>query len=623
MPGIAGYIGSSAGKVSPKLLSLMAQEMVYAPMQLTDCFEGYAANRQFGVTRVHHGLPDPMPQPIWNEARSMCIIMHGELFGYQLARRTLIEKGHHFRTDSAAEFALHLYEEVGDAFALQLNGSFSIAIWQQPSGELLLVNGRMGLRPLYYAHYNDHFAFSSRMGSLLADPALPREVDPVALTELLSFEYVLGNRTNLRHVHLLPPASILRYVDGQVSIHPYWTLRFGDYYPQMQAEEYVEELIPLLHQAAMRQAPGSLPAGINLSGGLDSRVAIGLLSSQNGSHPLRAYTFGIPGCDDAKIASQLAQVAGVDHAFYELRPDALLDYVDLGVRLTDGMESCVHMHALAHAQRQSKDVSVLYTGYLLDSLLSADSFHSPDIMYEWLAAFDDEHAAQTEFAEINSLFPKHELDDLLDGSLRSAIDVERKESYRTTLFDMKSHLFLDWMNRFDMVQRQRRFTQNGNEMIHAFMNCRTIFCDNDLLDFGLKVPAGLRAGRWVLKQAFQRMHHPLAKVTYDKTGLPMTKCMSELAIRSGRHLRHYLRKFGVHTQTIPAGKPYADYNSWLRGALRSWAESILLDPRTLKRGYFNPEKVRDLVGKHMAGANLSRELGMLLSIELWHRQVID
>lgn len=54
-----------------------------------------------------------------------------------------------------------------------------------------------------------------------------------------------------------------------------------------------------------------------------------------------------------------------------------------------------------------------------------------------------------------------------------------------------------------------------------------------------------------------------------------------------------------------------------------WAESILLDPRTLSRGYFKAERVRELVDKHMVGDNLARELGMLLTIELWHRQVID
>ena len=61
----------------------------------------------------------------------------------------------------------------------------------------------------------------------------------------------------------------------------------------------------------------------------------------------------------------------------------------------------------------------------------------------------------------------------------------------------------------------------------------------------------------------------------------------------------------------------------MRTVLRPWVEDILLDRHTLGRGYFNPDYVRNLVAEHMAGANHARKLGVLLTLELWHRQFID
>ncbi len=74
---------------------------------------------------------------------------------------------------------------------------------------------------------------------------------------------------------------------------------------------------------------------------------------------------------------------------------------------------------------------------------------------------------------------------------------------------------------------------------------------------------------------------------------------------------------------VPQKRPYADYSGWMRTALRPWVEGILLDRHTLERGYFNPDYVRNLVAEHMACANHARRLGVLLTLELWHRLFLD
>jgi asparagine synthase (glutamine-hydrolysing) len=63
---------------------------------------------------------------------------------------------------------------------------------------------------------------------------------------------------------------------------------------------------------------------------------------------------------------------------------------------------------------------------------------------------------------------------------------------------------------------------------------------------------------------------------------------------------------------------------WMRGELRTWAEDLLLSPRALKRGYFQPEALRQVVWAHLDGRqDHSPILWALLWLELWHRELLD
>jgi len=62
----------------------------------------------------------------------------------------------------------------------------------------------------------------------------------------------------------------------------------------------------------------------------------------------------------------------------------------------------------------------------------------------------------------------------------------------------------------------------------------------------------------------------------------------------------------------------------MRTTLRSYIEDVLLDQRTLNRGYLNPAYVQKLVTQHMSGTgDYSRQLGAVLTFELWNRMFVD
>jgi L-malate glycosyltransferase len=63
---------------------------------------------------------------------------------------------------------------------------------------------------------------------------------------------------------------------------------------------------------------------------------------------------------------------------------------------------------------------------------------------------------------------------------------------------------------------------------------------------------------------------------------------------------------------------------WMRTDLKEHLLGILLEPRSLQRGYFNADAVRTLVNEHIEGVrDRSGVLWQLLVFELWHRNFLE
>jgi hypothetical protein len=64
--------------------------------------------------------------------------------------------------------------------------------------------------------------------------------------------------------------------------------------------------------------------------------------------------------------------------------------------------------------------------------------------------------------------------------------------------------------------------------------------------------------------------------------------------------------------------------AWFRGPGREILADVLLSPRSLDRGYFEPATVRPLLEDHMRGpVDHGGRLSALLQLEVWHRYYVD
>src|SRR5215210_6081627 len=108
-------------------------------------------------------------QPIYNEDRTVVVVLNGEIYNFRELRERLSRRGHRFSTNGDTEVIVHLYEEEGVNCVRSLHGMFAFALWDGPRRQLLLARDRVGKKPLFYAQDGGDISFGSELGALMKD----------------------------------------------------------------------------------------------------------------------------------------------------------------------------------------------------------------------------------------------------------------------------------------------------------------------------------------------------------------------------------------------------------------------------------------------------------------------
>ncbi|QDT01678.1 Asparagine synthetase [glutamine-hydrolyzing] 1 [Rubripirellula lacrimiformis] len=270
---------------------------------------------------------DGARQPIANEDGSIRMVFNGEIYNYQTLRRRLQGTGHTFATQGDGESIIHLYEDLGtDCFA-QLNGMFAIAIWDGTRNRMVLARDRIGQKPLYYAVRDGRLVFGSELKCLAEVPGTCTEIDPAAVDEFLTYQYIPHPSTIWKGVRKLAPGHLAIFENGELKVQRYW-----DFDPSVQrsitAHQAQEQLRELLTDSVKLRMQSDVPLGTFLSGGIDSSLITAIAQSQS-DVPVNTFSIGFPiaDFDETRYAAQVAKHLGTNHQRFEVTPNAV-DVID-------------------------------------------------------------------------------------------------------------------------------------------------------------------------------------------------------------------------------------------------------------------------------------------------------
>ncbi len=249
---------------------------------------------------------------------ALCVVFNGEIYNFADLRQELIAQGHVFRSLCDTEVILAAYREWGVDCLSRLNGMFAFALYDSSRRQLFLARDRAGEKPLFYAQANGVLRFASELKGLMADPALPRRIEPEALDCYLAMGFVPGERSMLQGVKKLPPAHALVFNlnNGQSRLWRYWQLPEPNAAAHDQADEagLLDELEALLEDAVRRQLVADVPVGVLLSGGVDSSLVTAM--AVRAAPRVKTFTIRFPGFgqyDETEHARLIARHFGTEH----------------------------------------------------------------------------------------------------------------------------------------------------------------------------------------------------------------------------------------------------------------------------------------------------------------------
>lgn len=253
-------------------------------------------------------------QPIANETGRIRVVTNGEIYNYRELRETLIDQGHHFKTQSDSEVIVHLYEEMGERFVDRLNGMFAIALWDDRQRKLVLVRDRLGVKPLYYAIDGDRLVFASELKAVVLGMRQAAAIDPTAIADFLAFSFIPSPKTIFANVRKLEPGRMLIFDRDEVRLRRYWDLCYRGHADEATEDELSEATWRSLKRATRMRLHADVPVGAFLSGGVDSGAVVGAMT-QTSRGRITTITCGFEerDHDERRLARQLAAQLNTAH----------------------------------------------------------------------------------------------------------------------------------------------------------------------------------------------------------------------------------------------------------------------------------------------------------------------
>ncbi len=564
-------------------------------------------------------------QPIHNEDRDIWVVLNGEIYNFPDLRRELEKSGHRFSTHSDTEVIVHLYEEKGAECIRKLRGMFAFALYDERTKRLLLARDRLGKKPLYYALHKGQLLFGSEIKALLAAAPELAQVSQESALSYFCFGYIPDPRTAFVPIRKLPPGHYLELADGNVRVGQYWDLpQFGAAGPGSEGEA-LEALEDRLTEAVRIRLISDVPLGALLSGGVDSSTVVALMR-RTSSGPVKTFSIAFRNAafNEAEYARAVARAFETDHHEMIVEPDiwGTLDALTRSLEEPLADSTVVPQFHLSRMARQH--VTVALAGDGGDELFAGyDRYHAHlrrnwanaipqwlgqahrSLIDPWLPAgfpgrrllFNLSLPERDRFLDSVSFFPArakgHSLfsDDFLATTAKLASPHEQFRQYydhapatdplsRLLYVDTKTNLPGDILTKADRMS------------MAVSLELRAPLLDHVVAEWAAGLPPEWKSrngeGKYLLRKLARRLGVPGVALDRPKRGFTL---------------------------------PLAD---WMRQDLKNDLPRLLLEPRTIQRGYWNRRFVERMLDEHYRSRrDYSGAIWLLLMFELWQRNFVE
>jgi asparagine synthase (glutamine-hydrolysing) len=496
------------------------------------------------------------------------------------------------------------------------------------------------VKPLYYSITPQGFLFASEIKALLCDAAIKREIDPLALQQMLAYLWTPAPRTMLSSVRKLEPGCAMVVHRGAVVRQwRHYRLPYDGRRDSRPRAAIAAELNRRVEDAVRRQLVADVPVGAFLSGGLDSSAVVAMMRRAQPDRKIQCFCIGFG--DDVEDEGNPADLPYARGVAKHLRVD--LEEIRIGAGAIGRLEEMVALldepqadpapiNALFIAERaRAMGIPVLLSGAGGDDIFSGYRRHRALQFERWWAWLPQAaragiqsaaaaaamgcgnrqggvfgrrvtkmfaHAGEDAERRLISYFwwsPDRLRRNLYSADFAAQIgEADVAEPLRASLAEISAEhdplqrmLYLE--TRHFLADHNLNYTDRAG--MSAGVEVRVPLLDVELVDFAARIPAAMkqrgREGKSIFREAMLDVL-PHEVVYRPKSG------------------------FG------------APLRRWLRHELRDQVEETLDAAVLRRRGYFDPRAIRALIDDDRLGRiDGSYTIFALMCFELWCRRFID
>ena len=614
MCGIAGGVGSappSQGDLDIQLKSLEHRGPDSQGLKL-------GKNFSLGMCRLAIIEIEEGKQPVSDESDQIHLVFNGEIYNYKYLQskyfpsRTMLQNG------SEAALLIALYKLKGKDFVNEIEGMFAIALFDENKDELLLVRDRVGKKPLCYSiSENKSLYFASETKALI--PILQRKtLRTSALSEVMTFGYVVGPETAFSEIQFLQPGHIGIFKNGVFSTKQYWQPNY-DSTIQISYGEAKEETKRLILKAVEKRLISERPLGSFLSGGIDSTVVTAMMAQLSPGY-VNTFSIGFEDkkYDESKHAVQVAKFLKTNHKYRIIKPDPSAILGKIAKTLDQPFADSSIIPTFELAEFASHDVVVALGGDGGDEVFAGyDRYRAAPALQKLSSALKllgplAPRLSRTGIIRnrrVNRLLSEMQSRSTMSSAYRSIMSLTKPDQ-------ITSLLQPEFVNSKSILDFDLQFQNSGSD------DELTQMLRSDFLNY---LPGDL-----LVKADLATMAHgielrsPLLDVDLIEW---VNKLPREYKIyrRETKHILKDIARDFVPSRLIDRPKmgfaiPRAH---WLRTDLKALSYDLLTDSVARNRGWFNQIEVKKTLDTHSKGIDLDSIIWPMLMLELWARNWLD
>ncbi|WP_022668866.1 asparagine synthetase B family protein [Desulfospira joergensenii] len=242
-----------------------------------------------------------------------------------------------------------LYKKIGIAFLRHLKGSYSFLLMERKTETIHVVVDRRGSRPYFFSSLNKRSLFLSPDIELIISSNKNKcKIDYSSACAFISSGRFYDRKTLFKDIKKLGQAKNITVNKNGFEINRYYTLKFNENIDINDKKALVESFDTVLRKAVKRILSATKNQFLFLSGGIDSRVVLSYLLSENIKIPVVSFGMNAGPKDDREISEAVAKKQGLELLKYELEIEDFGKYAEKVVKWTGSIVEVIDSPSLVN-----------------------------------------------------------------------------------------------------------------------------------------------------------------------------------------------------------------------------------------------------------------------------------